>query len=352
MDFAKFISTISAKLKKLNASQTKGFEIIVTEGTARGVQINRLAYILATAWWETANTMEPVKEAFFVSNDEAKAEAWRKKNLKYYPYYGRGYAQLTHDYNYKKAKEKYGVDFVKKPELALDTKYAVQIIFDGMLEGWFTGKALDDYIDLINEGGNADLDEYIKARKVVNGTNKAKEIADIAVIMEAALEDAGYDSVAGASLPTSYSSKFTAHIAGLGLSYFKPYEFLVKGSSHSNPGSSAFGLNTDPPESVWNNINATAKILDELRDQLQKPIVMSSVYRSPAYNKAIGGAKDSQHVDFNAIDFSVKGSSVGPYEWAAALKNMRSAGLFKGGIGIYSTFVHVDTRGTNADWTG
>jgi lysozyme len=57
-------------------------------------------------------------------------------------------------------------------------------------------------------------------------------------------------------------------------------------------------------------------------------------------------------VKFNAIDFIVRGSPVGPTEWANALRQMRSAGRFKGGIGTYPGFVHVDTRGSNADWNG
>ena len=47
------------------------------------------AYGLATAWWETNKTMQPVREAYWLS------EAWRKPNLRYYPHYGRGYVQLT-----------------------------------------------------------------------------------------------------------------------------------------------------------------------------------------------------------------------------------------------------------------
>jgi uncharacterized protein YcbK (DUF882 family) len=93
-------------------------------------------------------------------------------------------------------------------------------------------------------------------------------------------------------------------------------------------------------------------VIDELRSRLQRSIILSSVYRSPAYNTAIAGAGDSQHTHFRAIDFVVKGSPVGPMEWATALREIRSSGLFRGGIGVYSTFVHVDTRGKNVDWMG
>jgi hypothetical protein len=236
-------------------------------------------------------------------------------------------------------------------------------MFTGMKEGWFTGKSLDDYIDDLDETGNQDIEEYRVARQVINGKDKADTIAKIAVVFERALKDGKYDA-AGAPAPlvgpgvgvgaaeAATPSSFEARIASFGLRYFKPYEFLVKGNQHSNPDSPGYGLNADPPEDLWDNIKPTALVLDSLRHQLGRPIVFSSVYRTRAYNDAIGGAGQSAHVNFNAIDFSVRGSPVGPLEWAGLLREMRSAGLFKGGIGVYSSFVHVDTRGSNADWTG
>jgi uncharacterized protein YcbK (DUF882 family) len=132
------------------------------------------------------------------------------------------------------------------------------------------------------------------------------------------------------------------------LRYFKPREFLMKGASHSQRGHRGFNLNTDPPRAVWDNIVATAKALDELRDRLGAPIRIISAYRSSAYNKAISGATHSQHVDFRAIDFTCDWGR--PDKWAQELIDMRHARVFKGGIGKYKTFIHIDTRGWNADW--
>lgn len=146
-----------------------------------------------------------------------------------------------------------------------------------------------------------------------------------------------------------YDAGFSAHIQALGLKNFKPYEFLVMGNQHSNPQSAAFGLNRKPPRELWVNIDATARVIDRLRDVMGAPIATLSVYRSPAYNKAIAGAGASQHMEFKAIDFVVKSNS-GPADWAGALRQLRSEGLFKGGIGTYASFVHVDTRGQNVDW--
>lgn len=352
MDFEHFVEAASKRFGKLSASQRSGLTTIVDEATARNTFLNRLAYILATSWWETAKTMQPVREAFYISKNEEKAEAWRKKNLHYYPYYGRGYVQLTWKDNYKKVSQVYNHDFVAKPDDIMIPAYAIKILFDGMEQGWFTGKALDDYIDLIEEPDSVDLQEYVKARKIINGKDKAETIGKIALDFEKMLRDAGYGAIFLANASTPAQSKFDEHILSLGLRYFKPYEFLVKGAAHSNPASPAYGTNTDPPEALWHNIDHTAKILDELRHLLQRPIVMTSVYRSPTYNAKIGGATNSQHMKFNAIDFSVSGSPVGPVQWAAALREIRSKGMFKGGIGVYATFVHLDTRGENVDWVG
>ena len=146
-----------------------------------------------------------------------------------------------------------------------------------------------------------------------------------------------------------YDTDFAGYIQSLGLKYFKPYEFLTMGHQHSNPGSPAFGLNKKPPQDLWKKIGPTAHILDRARELLGAPIMTLSVYRSPAYNRKIAGATHSEHMNFTAIDFQVKANS-GPAEWAGVLRQMRQSGLFKGGIGVYPSFVHVDTRGVNADW--
>ncbi|MCI0600869.1 MAG: D-Ala-D-Ala carboxypeptidase family metallohydrolase [Beijerinckiaceae bacterium] len=129
---------------------------------------------------------------------------------------------------------------------------------------------------------------------------------------------------------------------------FAPSDFLVKGGSHK-----ANGLNTDPPRKLWPNVLPLAKLLAAFKARMgNKRITFNSVYRSPDYNKSLrGSAKKSQHMQFRAADIVVHGAG-GPSDWALELKRMRSQGEFKGGIGIYRSFVHVDTRGVIADWRG
>ena len=172
-----FIQSIGVKLGKITQAAKAGCELVLDEAEKRDTPINDLAYIFATAWWETAKTMQPVREAFFVAKDADKAEQWRKRTLHYYPYYGRGYVQLTWKNNYKLAGDKLGHDFVSHPDLVMEPQNAIEIMFTGMQEGWFTGTALDDYIDDIDGPESKDLSEYIQARRVINGKDKAITIA-------------------------------------------------------------------------------------------------------------------------------------------------------------------------------
>lgn len=154
----------------------------------------------------------------------------------------------------------------------------------------------------------------------------------------------------GAEASAAYIQKFRDHIGQLSLTHFQPDEFLFLGGSHHSAGTCG-GLNEVPPEGLWDNINKTAEVLDQLRSRLGVPIRLTSIYRNKAYNNCLSGAaSNSFHMQFKAADFKAGGGT--PTQWRDELRRMRDDGVFQGGIGLYSTFVHVDTRGTNADWTG
>jgi hypothetical protein len=157
--------------------------IIINEAEAGGFSRHHLAYMLATAKWETAHTMEPVREAYWLS------EEWREANLRYYPWYGRGFVQLTWEENYQRAQEKLGLGTVltDDPDMALEPSIAGRIMLAGMSEGWFTGKKLSDYIT----PGSVD---FVNARRIINGTDHASDIASIAAEYDAALIEDGYGS--------------------------------------------------------------------------------------------------------------------------------------------------------------
>lgn len=166
----------------LNLGDTQA---IINYAKEKGVLRNQLAYILATAFHETAHTVKPVKEAYYLKGKVKDVEAWRKKNLRYYPWYGRGHVQLTWKYNYEKARTKLGVDFITNPDLVLVPVNSARIIVLGMVEGWFTGKKLSDYITIKNS-------DFLGARKIINGNDKAALIADYAKMYDAELKKIGY----------------------------------------------------------------------------------------------------------------------------------------------------------------
>jgi len=105
-----------------------------------------------------------------------------------------------------------------------------------------------------------------------------------------------------------------------------------------------------PPE-VFNNILLLVKELQTLRDFIGKPITINSGYRSPEYNKKIGGASRSQHLLGKAADIRVEG--VSPRELRGVIEELIKDGRlsFKG-IGAYSNFIHVDIRSKKARWNG
>ncbi len=149
-------------------------EAIKTECQRQGIgQAEQIAYVLATVQHETGGTFKPVREAFYVSKNFDTAEAWRENNLRYYPYYGRGYVQLTWEANYKKYGEILGIDLVDEPDLALDPNNALFILVHGIKTGAFTGKKIADYI-------NEEEQDFYNVRKVINGLDQAQKIAKIA----------------------------------------------------------------------------------------------------------------------------------------------------------------------------
>lgn len=146
-------------------------------------QLEWLAYCLATAYHEVDKTMRPIVEyasgdAYEGREDLGNIEKGDGRRFK-----GRGYVQLTGRANYVRAGEKFNVDLVKYPERALEPRLAAKIMFIGMIEGWFTGKKLADYID-------APTIDYYNARRIINKLDRAALIAGHANVFEKAIYSA------------------------------------------------------------------------------------------------------------------------------------------------------------------
>lgn len=107
--------------------------------------------------------------------------------------------------------------------------------------------------------------------------------------------------------------------------------------------------NSTPPAHLWHRIVPTLRLIEGVRERFG-PTTITSGYRDLGYNTVIGGSVGSRHMQFDALDFTCANGS--PAEWAAYLREQRAAGVFRGGVGTYvgRGFVHVDTRGINADF--
>lgn len=173
MDRSIFYAHVRASLFSgtLAQSQVDGMNAILDEWDKRKLtDVRWLAYMLGTVYHECARTMQPIKE-------------YGGTHARYAPYFGRGFVQLTWEANYAKAGKVIGVDLVANPDLALDIHNATLILYDGMLEGWFTGKKLADYI-------HGTVCDYLNARRIINGTDRAQLIAGYASSFESAIRAA------------------------------------------------------------------------------------------------------------------------------------------------------------------
>ena len=175
-----FFAAVRRDFGPLTQAQVDGFNVLLAE--LKDWPVSWIAYALATAWHETARTMQPIKEmggdAYFTRRYDIRGEnpnlARRLGN--HTPgdgakYAGRGYVQLTGRDNY----HRYGL--TDRPDDAMKPEVAAKILRDGMAHGRFTGKSLSDYLP----------GDYVGARRIINGTDKAQAIANYAVTFEKAL---------------------------------------------------------------------------------------------------------------------------------------------------------------------
>lgn len=159
----------------LNQGQVDGFGFLLGrfENDPQWADVRHIAYALATVWHETAYSMQPVEEGYYLGS-ERRVKAFQK-TLRYYPYFGRGYVQLTHKTNYDKAGRAFGADLVNNPGLALDPDIAFKCL-GGVFKGWYGGK-LTTYV-------NTTKTDYVNARRCVNVLDKAGLIAGYAKSFE------------------------------------------------------------------------------------------------------------------------------------------------------------------------
>ena len=161
---------------QLSQPQVDGLTRILA--ASAGLPRSYRAYILATAFHETAQTMQPIREY-----GRGKGKRYGVIDASGLAPFGRGYVQLTWRENYQRADRELGLGgkLAANYDLALDPKIAADILVEGMVEAWFTGKALRDFLP----------GDYVGARRIVNGTDRAQLIAGYAQQFEAALAASG-----------------------------------------------------------------------------------------------------------------------------------------------------------------
>jgi len=162
-----------------------------------------LAYALGTTHLETGAKMQPIHEnggfKYFESNYGPKghnpARAKKMGNTAVgdgAKYHGRGFVQLTWKVNYQAMSthltKAFGkpIDLVANPDLALKQDYAAEIMFHGMNVGTFTGKKFSNYFTK-NADGTPAKDNWVSARAIINGTDKANVIANFGRLYYAAI---------------------------------------------------------------------------------------------------------------------------------------------------------------------
>lgn len=165
-------------------------QTIVKECRKQGLTQQQTAYVIATAYWETARSMKPIKETVMPHHKDRnpsdatviarldRAFAAGLLGQVRNPYwrdgwFGRGFVQLTHKANYERAGRELGVALVANPDLAMRPDISAKILVRGMMQGWFTGLRLDQYV-------NSTMTDYVNARRVVNGLDRTEEIAGYA----------------------------------------------------------------------------------------------------------------------------------------------------------------------------
>lgn len=160
--------------------QVEGLDAILDRWEASGLtDLRWLAYMLATCYHETARTMQPIEE-YGKGAGYRYGKKIKRSGIPYsLPdkiYYGRGYVQLTWFENYETMGRLLCIDLLSNPELALHPNIAAQIMFEGMTKGNshfgdFTGKSLENYF-------NDKKEDWVNARRIINGIDKADMIAD------------------------------------------------------------------------------------------------------------------------------------------------------------------------------
>ena len=139
-----------------------------------------LAYLLGTAFHETAQRMAPIHEfgssAYFERRYGPGTRVGRELGNACIGdgarFHGRGFVQLTGRRNYAHWSRRLSIDLLGEPDLVLEPEIAARILVEGSVRGTFTGRSLGDYF-------NEERDDWHHARRIINGLDRAAHIAGL-----------------------------------------------------------------------------------------------------------------------------------------------------------------------------
>ena len=132
---------------------------------------------------------------------------------------------------------------------------------------------------------------------------------------------------------------------------------LLNGNIVTNFSYNEIACNDDHETVILNaEVINHAQNLQKFREWYNRPMQVTSWYRTPAYNKKVGGSPKSQHLDGVATDFLLPTdfSTFSNKRKDEFIKNCRNKWheicKNSGGFGIYDTFIHLDSRTTKSDF--
>jgi len=137
---------------------------------------------------------------------------------------------------------------------------------------------------------------------------------------------------------------YTRYLSALKLRQISPKQVI---EAHAKKKGSVW--NSLPPKAWWNRMGYTLRVVDRIALEMGvHEVEIISAYRAPSYTALWAGAKTGSWHQANVatdVKFPVKASQV-----TAAARRLRDLGLFKGGVGGYWNFTHIDARGQNVNW--
>lgn len=139
------------------------------------------------------------------------------------------------------------------------------------------------------------------------------------------------------------ANQYLRYLSGLRLRLVNPEQVIA---AHAKERGEVW--NSLPPKQWWNRMGYVLRVVDRIALEMNlDEVQVVSAYRNPAYNSKCGGRSRSWHQANVAADIK---TPVSAYKFTKVSRQLREEGLFRGGVGGYWGFTHIDARGENVNW--